>query len=109
MLAECGNASARRPYRLEVDVLRTRLEKRGEIVVPTDDDWSLAWDAYVAGQADDAGIVDQISFVVMRRLGITECFTNDRHFHAGRLQHPILARIFAVTQPALVVSGGRPC
>jgi hypothetical protein len=66
LLAECGNAAARRPYRLEVDGLRKRLEKRGEIVVPTDDDWSLAWDAYVTGQTGDAGIVDHISFAVMR-------------------------------------------
>lgn len=36
-----------------------------------------------AGEAGQAGIVDQVSFLVMRRLGITEAFTNDRHFQAA--------------------------
>ncbi len=37
----------------------------------------------LAAHAGQAGIVDQVSFVVMRRLGITEAFTNDRHFQAA--------------------------
>jgi predicted nucleic acid-binding protein len=27
--------------------------------------------------------VDQVSFVVMRKLGISDAFTNDRHFQAA--------------------------
>jgi len=42
-----------------------------------------AWAAYERGDAAQAGIVDHISFVVMRRLGIMEAFTNDRHFQAA--------------------------
>ena len=42
-----------------------------------------AWAAYRAGHAGEAGIVDQVSFAVMRRLGLTEAFTNDRHFAAA--------------------------
>ena len=34
----------------------------------------------------DAGIVDQISFVVMRRLGVSRAFTNDRHFRAAGME-----------------------
>jgi len=34
-------------------------------------------------QADQAGIVDQISFRLMRRLGLSEAFTNDQHFRAA--------------------------
>lgn len=34
-------------------------------------------------EAAQAGIVDHVSFLVMRRLGITEAFTNDRHFSAA--------------------------
>jgi len=34
-------------------------------------------------EAGDAGIVDCVSFTVMRRLGLTEAFTNDRHFQAA--------------------------
>ena len=49
----------------------------------TEDDWRAAWQSYRAGGAEAAGIVDHISFVVMRRLGITKAFTNDRHFRAA--------------------------
>lgn len=42
-----------------------------------------AWAAYDRGEAGEAGIVDHISFVVMRRLGLTHAFTNDRHFQAA--------------------------
>ena len=59
------------------------LNRRGGLIVPTDDDWELAWAAYGRGEAGDAGIVDHVSFVIMRRLGITDAFTNDRHFQAA--------------------------
>jgi hypothetical protein len=42
-----------------------------------------AWLAYLHGEAGDAGIVDCISFAVMHRLGLTQVFTNDRHFQAA--------------------------
>jgi len=44
-----------------------------------------AWGAYRRGIAGDAGIVDHVSFVVMQRLGLTEAFTNDRHFVSAGL------------------------
>jgi predicted nucleic acid-binding protein len=83
VLLECGNAAARRPYRNEVNTLRRTLEQRRELVAPTDQDWRDAWDAYERGEAGQAGIVDHVSFVVMRRLGISQAFTNDRHFQAA--------------------------
>jgi predicted nucleic acid-binding protein len=82
-LLECGNAAARRPFRDEVGALRRVMEARQEVIVPTDGDWELAWAAYDRGEAGQAGIVDHVSFVVMRRLGITEAFSNDRHFQAA--------------------------
>ena len=42
------------------------LELRGELVVPTENDWRNAWSAYEAGEAFQAGIVDHVSFAVMR-------------------------------------------
>ncbi len=48
--------------------------------MPTTQDWDLAWAAYARGDAGEAGIVDHVSFIIMRRLGITDAFTNDRHF-----------------------------
>ena len=86
VLLECGNAAARRPYRNEADELRKLLEQRNEPVSPTRDDWNEAWQAYRRGEAGNAGIVDHISFVVMRRLGIQVVFTNDQHFRAAGLQ-----------------------
>ena len=80
VLLECGNAAARRPYRIAVDALRQRLHERQELIEPTMQDWTEGWERYTRGSRGAAGIVDQVSFVVMRRLGVTEAFTNDRHF-----------------------------
>lgn len=83
ILLECGNAAARRPYRQSVIRLRQRLESLNLLVTPTIDDWNEAWRGYEAGAIGDAGIVDHISFAVMRRLGCREAFTNDAHFRAA--------------------------
>jgi predicted nucleic acid-binding protein len=83
ILLECGNAAARRPFRREADELRRQFEHVGALIYPEESDWEAAWDAYVRGEADAAGIVDQVSFTVMRRLGLRAAFTNDRHFRAA--------------------------
>lgn len=83
VLLECGNTAARRTFRGDVCALRQALELRNELIVPTEDDWKVAWAAYERGEAGQAGIVDHVSFVVLRRLGIEEAFTNDRHFQAA--------------------------
>ena len=83
VLLECGNAAARRPYRTEVNTLRKSLEQRNEVLVPTQQEWASAWEAYHRGDAASAGIVDHLSFAVMHRHKIQEAFTNDRHFEAA--------------------------
>ena len=83
VLWECGNAAARRPFRQRVNVLRLKLIQEGLLIEPTPREIEAAWAAYDRGEAAQAGIVDHVSFVVMRRLGITEAFTNDRHFQAA--------------------------
>ncbi len=83
ILLECGNASARRPYRQRVNALRQSLIQDGLLVEPSAQEIDEAWAAFDRGEAAQAGIVDQVSFVVMRRLGITEAFTNDKHFQAA--------------------------
>lgn len=83
VLLECGNTAARRTFHSDVCALRKALDLRNELLVPTNDDWLQAWAAYERGEAAHAGIVDHVSFVVMRRLGIIEAFTNDRHFAAA--------------------------
>jgi hypothetical protein len=81
ILLECGNAAARHTYREDVCILRRTLDLRNEVIVPTDDEWASSWEAFQRGEVGRAGIVDYVSFVVMRRLGISQAFTNDRHFH----------------------------
>ena len=82
-MLECGNAAARRPYRSHVCALRRTLAQRNELIVPTEADWNEAWTAYEADGARQAGIVDHVSFIIMRRLGISAAFTNDKHFEAA--------------------------
>ena len=83
VLYECANAAARRPYRTDVNELRKFLIQEQLLVEPTPEDVEEAWAAYDRGDAGKAGIVDLLSFRVMRRLGLTEAFTNDRHFRAA--------------------------
>jgi predicted nucleic acid-binding protein len=83
VMLECGNSASRRPYRGRVVQTLRQLTADGALHFPTDDDWRDGWLDYEAGRAGDASIVDCISFAVMRRLGITEVFTNDQHFTAA--------------------------
>lgn len=83
VLPECGNSASRRPYRSTVVRFREEMEAAGRVVTPGEDGWSAAWVASARGVAADAGIVDHVSFVIMRRLGIVDAFTNDRHFRAA--------------------------
>jgi predicted nucleic acid-binding protein len=83
VLLECGNAAARTSIREDVTDLRIRLTQTNRLISPTEDDWNQAWTAYDRGDVGAAGIVDQVSFVVMRRLGLNRAFTNDWHFSAA--------------------------
>jgi predicted nucleic acid-binding protein len=83
VLCDCGNASARRTYRTDVCELRSTLLREGLLIEPTAQEIENAWSAYERGEAGQAGIVDHVSFQVMRRLGITEAFTSDKHYQAA--------------------------
>jgi uncharacterized protein len=83
VLLECGNSAARTSFRDKVCQLREKLVADQALIEPTPSDWELAWLAFERGEAGNAGIVDHISFQVMRRLGITHAFTNDGHFRAA--------------------------
>ena len=85
VLLECGNAAARHPFRQQVCDLRAALRSRGELIEPTEAEVNDAWVAFERGDAGQAGIVDHISFAVMRRLEISDAFTNDRHYRAAGL------------------------
>jgi predicted nucleic acid-binding protein len=83
VLMECGNAGARTPFRADVCALRDRLILRRDLIEPSAAEIDEAWAAYRKNTAGGASIVDHISFVIMRRMGITDAFTNDRHFKAA--------------------------
>lgn len=83
VLFESGNAASRRPYRRRVNVLRKYLINAGSLIDPTSEEIEAAWEAFDRSEAGQAGIVDQVSFVVMRRLGLERAFTNDEHFRAA--------------------------
>lgn len=83
VLLECGNAAARRPYRSAVSRLCSQLEGSNRLIIPTVEEWHSAWLAYERGEPGSPGIVDQVSFSIMRRLGVSKSFTNDRHFLAA--------------------------
>jgi len=80
---EAGNAAARTQYRKPIRDIRHELASRGKIIEVAAANLELAWQNYERGSANRAGIVDQTSFVAMRRLGLTEAFTNDQHFTAA--------------------------
>jgi predicted nucleic acid-binding protein len=82
-MLECGNAASRRPYRDKVAQTMRQFAADGALHFPTGEDWSDGWSAYESGRMGDASIVDCISFAVMRRLALTEAFTNDQHFAAA--------------------------
>ncbi len=63
--------------------LQRSCERVGALIGPTQEDWLKAWEAYERGEAGQAGLVDHVSFMVMRRLGLTQAFTSDRHFQAA--------------------------
>lgn len=83
VLMECGNAFARTPFRDSICDLRDELTVYGNLVAPMPKEVELAWTTYRAASAGGPSIVDCISFEVMRRIGATEAFTNDRHFAAA--------------------------
>jgi predicted nucleic acid-binding protein len=83
VLLECGNALARTPFRADVCQFREQLAKQKNLIDPMPEEIEEAWAAYQRDHAAGAGIVDHVSFIVMRRLGISDAFTNDRHFKAA--------------------------
>lgn len=66
--------------------LREALAAAGSVVEPERAEWEEAWKNYARGDAASAGMVDHVSFLVMRRRGLMRAFTNDRHFTAAGLE-----------------------
>jgi predicted nucleic acid-binding protein len=80
VLLECGNVASRLRTRPIVSLFRRSLMEDRRLVLPDAREIEAAWTAYQNGSTGDPGIVDQISFQVMKRYSILEVFSNDRHF-----------------------------
>src|SRR5205823_9852828 len=70
ILLECANDAARKPYRADVVRLREQLGAGGDLIDPTPAELDQAWSQFERGVAGAAGVVDLVSFTVMRRLAI---------------------------------------
>jgi len=80
VLMECGNAASRHPFRKLVVELREGLITGGNLLDPTQEEIDETWQSYAQGRVGQAGIVDHISFCVMRREAISHVFSCDNHF-----------------------------
>ncbi len=83
VLAETANAAARRSYRQSVARLWEGMKGSSRLLATSSEELNEAWQAYARGEAGGAGLVDQISFLAMRRLNLRDAFTNDAHFRAA--------------------------
>ena len=80
VLAECANAFSRSELRRLLVALGDRLDADQMLVFPSDADWHEAWTRFSREHSGSACLTDQLSFTVMRRLGLRQAFTNDGHF-----------------------------
>jgi len=83
ILLEIGNALSRLRYRAAAISLLTALEKdpNVEIVPFSEDLYQRALEIYRDHVDKEWGLIDCVSFVVMKDEGLTEALTADNHFH----------------------------
>lgn len=81
VLLEIGNALARGYKSEAVEVITDFLSSDDvEVVRLSPELFEKAFDLYKAYQDKEWGMVDCISFVIMREMGITDALTFDQHF-----------------------------
>jgi predicted nucleic acid-binding protein len=78
--AEACSAASRTPLRARVASIVREMSDDNRLIYPTKDEYLSALDEYEQSQPYGASLVDCISFQVMRRLGLTDVFSNDQHF-----------------------------
>jgi len=87
VLLEVGNALSRNNRK---DAVRTiedaLLSPEVEVIHLTPDLFQRAFDLYTARADKTWGLVDCVSFVVMREAGVTQALTADRHFGQAGFQ-----------------------
>ena len=87
VLGELGNGLARTPLREEVGWLIRQLHTDPVSTVVHVDRKTFAdgVDLYIKRGDKSWGLVDCVSFVIMRALGLTDAFTADHHFQQAGL------------------------
>ena len=81
VLLEIGNALARSYKNEAVDIITEFLDSEEvEIVHLTPQMFEQAFDLYKTYQDKEWGLIDCVSFVVMREKGVNQALTFDRHF-----------------------------
>ena len=82
VLLEIGNALSRKRYRDAAVQLLEALEQdpQVECVPLTDELYQQAFELFRSRPDKDWGLIDCVSFVVMRQRGLTEALTTDEHF-----------------------------
>jgi predicted nucleic acid-binding protein len=86
IIAETGNGLARTRVRTQFAqaVQQVIASPRADVVYVTEDLLRRAIELYASHTDKSWGLIDCVSFVVMRDRGISAAFTSDRHFeHAG--------------------------
>ena len=80
VLLECAAIGQRRFGMSFVNDVEHRISPLLDVVWITERDHRTAQEAWLAAQHRGISLVDFVSATVMRRLGILDCFTFDRHF-----------------------------
>ena len=82
VLTEVANSLSRRSKRSRFSTLLDGLRRnpRVTIVPPTQELFDKGVELYAERSDKDWSLTDCVSFVVMRKLGLTEALTGDRHF-----------------------------
>jgi predicted nucleic acid-binding protein len=82
VLAEVGNGLSRLPLRHLMSGLRQRLQqsKRIELALVDAQLFERGWLLYEQHADKEWGLVDCVSFTLMRERGVTQAVTNDHHF-----------------------------
>lgn len=82
ILLEIGNSLSKQKYRTAAIQLLESIEAdpNVEVVLLTNNLYKLAFDLFKQREDKEWGLVDCISFIVMRDRGITDALTADTHF-----------------------------
>lgn len=81
VLLEIGNSLSRRFKEKSIEIIEGFFDSEEVEIIRLDENlFNKAFELYKQHSDKTWGLVDCISFVVMRKLGITQALTSDKHF-----------------------------